>query len=88
MSAQAELNFSGPDVTPRDAKRLGRQLDAVVALMADTRWRTHAEINAVVPGSLTAISARVRDLRKLGYRVNRRRVAGHEGLFEYQMELR
>ena len=85
---QQVLNFAGPDVTPRDRKRLARQLGAVVALMADQRWRTLAEISGAVHASEPSVSARLRQARnELGYRVERRRVAGSSALFEYRVTL-
>mgnify|MGYP000511744237 CR=1 FL=1 len=64
MNQQLELNFDGPAIEPEDVPRLGRQLEAVRALMADGRWRTLAEIQESVGGSEAGVSARLRDLRK------------------------
>jgi len=72
---QASLRLSGTAVRPypfagatyraaRDGARLTRQLDAVAALMRDGQWRTLRAIAAQVGGSETAVSARLRDLRK------------------------
>lgn len=78
--------FDGETYEPKkDYRRLKRQLDAVYELMKDGRWRTLAQIQAVVAGSEAAISARLRDLRKEqhgGFDVQRRRMMGG-GLFEY-----
>jgi hypothetical protein len=54
--------------------------------MADGRWRTLGEIQAACGGSEAAVSARLRDLRKVRHQshiVERRRVAG--GLWEYRV---
>jgi hypothetical protein len=70
----------------RDQARLSGQLARVLALMRDQHWRTLDEIRAVVGGSEAAISARLRDLRKVKfgrYAVERRHV--HDGLFEYRV---
>ena len=54
--------------------------------MGDQHWRTLHEIASWVGGSETGISARLRDLRKDGYTVNRRRVTGANGLWEYSAQ--
>ena len=71
-----------------DQERLSSQLERVKALMQDGRWRSLETICAIVDGTETSVSARLRDLRKTrhgSHTVNRRRVAG--GLFEYQLVL-
>lgn len=72
-------------LTFQDQKRLGRQLKAVRDLMEDGRWRTLDEIGRVVTGTQTALSARLRDLRKLGLQVEARRVRPGSGLYQYQV---
>lgn len=76
-----------------EQKRLGRQLEAVRDLMAFRhagQWFTFKEIcNRMfylwgIQASEAGVSARLRDLRKLGYFVNRRRRQGN--LFEYSVE--
>ena len=60
--------ISGATYDPaRDGPRLHHQLHAVFALMRDTRWRTLPEIAQAVHGSEPAVSARLRDFRKLRY---------------------
>jgi hypothetical protein len=75
-----------------DEKRLSGQMLAVYNLMRDGRWRTLAEIHAVVNGSEAGISARLRDCRKSkwgGHTVNRRRRGdAKRGCFEYQILVR
>jgi len=77
--------FSGSTYHPvKDEARLERQLDRVRTLMNDGQWRTLSEIKLEVPGSETALSARLRDLRNKELRtVQRERIAG--GLYRYRM---
>lgn len=57
---------------PKKAK----QLATVLAVMRDEGWRTLREISTRIGGTPEAsISARLRDLRKIGYRVDRRQAA-------------
>lgn len=70
-----------------DHGRLATQLTAVRQLMSDGEWRTLDEISLIVSGTIPAISARLRDLRKEkfgGHTVERRR-AQISGLFEYRL---
>lgn len=71
-------------LTSDDVQRLESQLERVEALMSDGRWRTLSEIARAVAGSEAGVSARLRDLRKTGNRVSRRRT-GNPGLWEYQV---
>ena len=89
MSAQLTMQFDGPDVTDKDAKRLGRQLEAVKGLMADGRGRTLAEISEITGYPEASVSARLRDLRKDrfgAYYVDRRNVIG-TGTWYYRIDL-
>ncbi len=82
----AELHglFGGSTYSaPRDFDRLGSQLDRVEALMADGAWRSLSGIRERCGGGEASISARLRDLRKLGKTVERRHVKG--GLWEYRV---
>ncbi len=90
MDAQANLEFNGPTRTVAlDGKRLGRQLATVLAVMSDGQWRTFGQIAMLGKIRMTAaasISARLRDLRRLGYSVDRRRVGNpSDGLHEYRL---
>lgn len=70
----------------RDGERLTGQLDRVRNLMRDGRWRTLAEIAARVDGSETAVSARLRDLRKPrfgSYTVEREYI--RQGVWRYRV---
>ena len=71
-----------------DGPRLTGQLERVWALMSDGQWRTLREIAFRAGGTEAAVSARLRDLRKPrfgGYVVDRRRVEGVSGLWEYRV---
>ena len=89
---QSSLNFDGPTfVAEFDAERLGKQLRRVYDCMIDGKWRTLREI-ADAPNcsdSEAAISARLRDLRKIrfgAFTVDRRRRGDPgSGLFEYRV---
>ena len=67
-----------------DGPRLTRQLDKVFHLMHDGCWRTLAAVNMVVPGTETAISARLRDIRKSkypGWTMESRRLKGGQWIY-------
>lgn len=70
----------------REPKREGEQLRQVRSLMQDGKQRTLREIQRELATfyELPSISARLRDLRKLGYTVNRKKVG--RGLFTYSAE--
>jgi hypothetical protein len=81
-------HFSGETFDPdRDGERLGRQLRAVFGLMRDGQWRTLAEINEHLRSQLNApeasASARLRDIRKLGWTVDCEYV--RRGLHRYRV---
>lgn len=81
-----QLPFFGGGTLSEDAgsvERLTRLLDRVERYMSDGRWRTLADISAYCRGTEASVSARLRDLRKMGYVVDRRRVG--PGLFEYRV---
>lgn len=79
--------FDGTTFNPgRDAPRLAGQLERVKRLMLDGHWRRLRDIAIEVRGTETAVSARLRDLRKPRFGrfvVERRHVGG--GLHEYRM---
>lgn len=69
-----------------DYERLSRLLDRVRSFMADTSWHTLSEIAGACGGSEASVSARLRDLRKLGMIVQRQRVGDpRRGLFAYRV---
>jgi hypothetical protein len=86
---QASLRFFGNTFDPaQDGKRLTRQVDRVFDLMRDGNWRTLAEIAKHVPGTETALSARLRGFRHPrngGHTVERKRVEGCSGLWAYRL---
>lgn len=69
----------------REPKREAEQLRLVRKLMSDGEWRTLGEIKAKLPAKYleTSISARLRELRSLGYTVDRKKVG--QGLFSYRV---
>lgn len=79
--------FDGPTYeATRDLSRLSNQFTKVFALMRDGAWRSLEQIVGQVGGTPQAISARLRDCRKLergSHKVDRRHV--HEGLHEYRL---
>ena len=69
-----------------DGPRLRTQLQRVHDLMEDGQWRTLTEIGGVVTGTETAISARLRDIRKgklPGWTMESERVKG--GMWRYRV---
>jgi hypothetical protein len=72
-----------------DRPRLDKQQREVTAIMEDHQWHTSREVNAVVAGTDSAITARIRDHRKakLGYRWVERRRCGDptRGKHEYKL---
>ena len=85
MSAQRELFFAGPSLEPADIERLGFQLLAVRNHMLAHGWQTLREIADAVRAPEASVSARLRDLRKHGFIVERRRAAPHSGLWRYRV---
>jgi hypothetical protein len=74
----------------QDRARLTRQLDRVRSFMTRVDchdwWHTLHEISEALGYPEASISARLRDLRKQGFNVERRRVAGEHGLWEYRVQ--
>ena len=69
-----------------DAARLNRQQAEVFALMRDGTWRTLAEISRATANPEASVSARLRDFRRLGMTVERRRRGDpRAGLHEYRL---
>ena len=93
MSSQLELDFDGNTFdSVLDTVRLSRQAQLVFDLMRDGEYRTLQEIKAIIKhGSESGISARLRDFRKPKFGAflvdRRRRGAGENGLWEYQLRL-
>jgi hypothetical protein len=70
-----------------DGRRLARQLGSVQWLMADGAWRTLRRIATALDYPEASVSARLRDIRKQGYLVERRRFKPGSGLWEYRVVL-
>jgi hypothetical protein len=93
MESQMEFDFSGETFdSVLDTVRLSRQAQLVFDLMRDGEWRTLQEITSAIGcGSEAGVSARLRDFRKLKFGAfvvdRRRRGAGEDGLWEYQLRL-
>ncbi len=87
----AQNSFDGETFNPRqDSARLTGQLARVRDCMADGVWRTLDEIKAVTGDQTQAISARLRDLRKIRFGMHkvdrRRRGEPSLGIWEYRLE--
>jgi hypothetical protein len=67
----------------RDSARLKLQQDKVRALMSDGNFRTLEEISLMTGAPPASASARLRQLRKEGYEVQREYV--RRGLFKYRV---
>lgn len=67
----------------RDGARLKLQQDKVRALMSDGNFRTLEEISLMTGAPPASASARLRQLRKEGYEVQREYV--RRGLFKYRV---
>ena len=89
MSTSTLPIFSGAAYEPeRDEARLTKQLDQILWLVKDGNWRTVQRLTTELrrqwpDGNFpeNSVQAQLRNLRKLGYRVDRRHVKA--GLFEY-----
>jgi hypothetical protein len=84
-----DVKFRGVSIEPIDQPRLESQAERVRKLMSDHKWRSLPEIRQAMwdvfkkIDSEAALSARLRDCRRDGYTVDRRRRSG--GLFEYRV---
>lgn len=67
----------------RDGKRLNAQAADVFRLMQDGKWRTLGDIADATGHPEASVSARLRDLRKVGYTVDREYVS--RGLWRYRV---
>ena len=80
-------HFSGATYdAARDGKRLGAQLSAVIAVMKDGRWRTLCELAGLCDSPEASVSARLRDMRRLGWEVQRRYI--ERGQWTYSATVR
>lgn len=67
----------------RDGKRLGDQCRKVFDAMKDGQWRTLAELSELTGAPEASASARLRDLRRYGFKVEREYV--ERGLWRYRV---
>lgn len=73
----------GETIVPeRDEARLGRQYVAVRDIMADGEWHTLGEIAFLANAPEASASARLRDMRRDGWEVEREYV--RDGLHKYR----
>lgn len=80
------MEFHGDTfIASRDGLRLSKQYDRVRELVIDGQFRTLAEIAAQVQAPEASVSARLRDLRRAGYQVDRRYV--RRGLHAYAVRI-
>lgn len=70
----------------RDEGRLALQYLRVRNLMIDGAWRTLAKISEITGDPQASVSARLRQMRSAGYKVDRRYVS--RGIWEYRAEVR
>jgi biotin operon repressor len=68
-----------------DVPRLSSQLERVEKYMSDRQWHSLRQIAAATGCLETAASARLRDLRKKGHTVVKRRDLTVRGLYYYKV---
>lgn len=66
-----------------DRERLGRQLQAVLTYLRTHDRATLRQLSGYSGGSEAGCSARIRDLRKLGFDIQKERVEPGSGLYQY-----
>jgi hypothetical protein len=67
-----------------DGERLSQQYERVVEAVKDGEWWTLAALAKAVGSPEASVSARLRDMRRDAWIVERRRVPGGNGLHEYR----
>ncbi len=85
--------FAGSDYVPkRDEERLTKQIDCIRTFVSDGVWRgvgqLAKELRRAYPKVIfpeNSVQAQLRNLRKLGYRVEKRNVAKRGLCFEYRV---
>lgn len=84
---QVNVPIGGSTYVPVfDRDRLNAQQKRIYRLMRDCQWRTLREIEKVTEDPQASISARLRDFRKLGLILERRRRGNPaDGLHEYRL---
>lgn len=84
----ASTLFDGVTARKADEPRMNAQLQRVFNAMGMGRWRRPQELEEATGDNWSSVNARLRDLRKPkfgGWIVDRRRVPGQKGLFEYRL---
>lgn len=77
-----------PLFTPADRQKLGKQLAAVRDCMVDGQWWTLARLSAATGYPEASLSARIRELKRVGLAYVRRKVGpgeGQMGQWEYRV---
>lgn len=69
----------------RDGARLGAQYLRVRSVMQDGVWRTLSTISAATGDPEASVSARLRDMKRDGFKIHREYVA--RGLWKYRAEM-
>jgi hypothetical protein len=85
--------FSGADYQQeRDGQRLATQIGCILVVVMDGNWRTvtklAVELRRLYPAIQfpeNSVQAQLRNLRKLGYKVERRNVAERGVCYEYRV---
>lgn len=70
----------------KDFRRLNSQFEKVKAIMSDGKWWSPYELKALIGGSESGITARIRDLKKErfgAYKIDKRRRT--TGTWEYRI---
>lgn len=73
-------------LTFTDRKRLGRQLLLVKGVVVGAGWLTLTRIAALTGAPEASVSARLRELRSIGFTVERQRSAPESGLWLYRIQ--
>lgn len=92
-TAVPPVPFAGADYNEaRDKERLTTQLQRILAVMSDGAWRTVerlvSELRLAHPSVRfpeASVSAQLRNLRKIGYRVETRNILAGGLLYEYRV---
>lgn len=88
------IPFSGSDFDEkRDRARLTTQLGCILAVVGDGQWRTITRLAIELRRAYPAVSfpensiqAQLRNLRKLGYTVDKHNAASTGVLYEYRVQ--
>jgi hypothetical protein len=92
-ASRRPIPFAGADYSPeRDRARLTKQIHCILDVASDGAWRTVQRLTAdcrkrfpAVGFPENSVQAQLRNLRKLGYTVDRRNVAESGVLYEYRL---